>query len=244
MILFAIKLILAHLLGDFLLQPVRWVAGKEVKKIRSKYLYYHIGIHLACLLLLLQFQMKYWVGILLIALSHYIIDLLKLYLQKPGNKRWMFFADQVAHLLLLAVVVNIYFPFHIKYDLLFSVPVLLFVCFIVFITNVTGVIMQVIISRWRLSNWLPTEQPENEGLQKAGMYIGILERLFVFGFIIMHHWEGVGFLIAAKSIFRFGDLTKAKDRKLTEYILIGTLLSFGIAITCGVIYTYLSAQFN
>ncbi len=49
-----------------------------------------------------------------------------------------------------------------------------------------------------------------------------------------------GFLIAAKSIFRFGDLSKAKDRKLTEYILIGTLLSFGIAIACGVAYNYLS----
>ena len=40
----------------------------------------------------------------------------------------------------------------------------------------------------------------------------------------------VGFLLAAKSIFRFGDLKEAHDIKLTEYVLIGTLLSFGIAI--------------
>ena len=50
--------------------------------------------------------------------------------------------------------------------------------------------------------------------------------------------EGVGFLIAAKSVFRFGDLSKAKDRKLTEYILIGTLLSFGLAILFGLCYEY------
>jgi hypothetical protein len=43
------------------------------------------------------------------------------------------------------------------------------------------------------------------------------------------------FLLAAKSIFRFGDLKKVKDRKLTEYVLIGTLLSFGIAILVGLI---------
>jgi len=40
-------------------------------------------------------------------------------------------------------------------------------------------------------------------------------------------------LIAAKSVFRFGDLRESKNRKLTEYILIGTLLSFGIAIATG-----------
>jgi len=52
----------------------------------------------------------------------------------------------------------------------------------------------------------------------------------VFIFITEGHWEAVGFLITAKSVFRFSDLKESKDRKLTEYILIGTLMSFGIAI--------------
>ncbi|GAA4807218.1 hypothetical protein [Litoribaculum gwangyangense] len=38
------------------------------------------------------------------------------------------------------------------------------------------------------------------------------------------------FLIAAKPVLCFGDLPKTKRRKLTEYILAGTLLSFGLAI--------------
>jgi hypothetical protein len=46
-------------------------------------------------------------------------------------------------------------------------------------------------------------------------------------------------LLAAKSIFRFGDLKEARERKLTEYILIGTLLSFGIAIATGIVVRYL-----
>jgi hypothetical protein len=65
-----------------------------------------------------------------------------------------------------------------------------------------------------------------------------MERLFVFTFVVMGRWEGIGFLMAAKSIFRFGDLKEAKDRKLTEYILIGTLLSFGIAMALGVAVVY------
>jgi hypothetical protein len=53
-------------------------------------------------------------------------------------------------------------------------------------------------------------------------------------------WEAIGFLIAAKSVFRFGDLKDSRNRKLTEYILIGTLLSFGIAIVTGILTLYLS----
>lgn len=38
---------------------------------------------------------------------------------------------------------------------------------------------------------------------------------------------GIGFLVAAKSILRFEE---AKKQKLAEYVLIGTLLSFSLAI--------------
>jgi len=75
-------------------------------------------------------------------------------------------------------------------------------------------------------------------LAKAGRYIGLLERLFVFVLVVTDHWEAIGLLLAAKAVFRFGDLTSSKDRKLTEYILIGTLLSFGLAIL--IIYSYLA----
>ena len=78
-------------------------------------------------------------------------------------------------------------------------------------------------------------QDHAPSLENAGRYIGMLERLFVFGFIAAGHWQGVGFLLAAKSIFRFGDLRQAGDRQLTEYVLIGTLLSFGAASLAGII---------
>ena len=68
--------------------------------------------------------------------------------------------------------------------------------------------------------------------------LGVLERLFIFVFIITNNWHGIGFLLTAKSVFRFGDLSKSDDRKLTEYILIGTLLSFGLALLIGLGYNY------
>lgn len=66
----------------------------------------------------------------------------------------------------------------------------------------------------------------------------MLERLLICCFILAGHFEAIGFLLAAKSIFRFGDLKEAQDRKLTEYVLIGTLLSFGIAIATGLLVQY------
>jgi hypothetical protein len=96
--------------------------------------------------------------------------------------------------------------------------------------------MKTIFLKWNISELTKN----HESLKDAGKYIGILERILVFIFIILNHWEAVGFLITAKSVFRFGDLKESKDRQLTEYILIGTLISFGIAITTGIIYTTLT----
>src|SRR5690554_4823840 len=81
-----------------------------------------------------------------------------------------------------------------------------------------------------------SEEKSNAIRFRAGKYIGVLERLFILGFVIGNFWEGIGFLLAAKSIFRFGDLNNAKERHLTEYVLIGTLLSFGAAILIGLLF--------
>lgn len=92
-----------------------------------------------------------------------------------------------------------------------------------------------------MSNWSSEliNAAAQDSLQKAGTYIGMLERLLIWLFILVGRWEGVGFLLAAKSVFRFGDLKESNDRKLTEYILIGTLLSFTWAILIGLGTLYL-----
>ena len=46
---------------------------------------------------------------------------------------------------------------------------------------------------------------------------------------------GVGFLITAKSILRFGDVKESTQRKLTEYIIIGTFMSFGWGLAIAVL---------
>jgi hypothetical protein len=77
---------------------------------------------------------------------------------------------------------------------------------------------------------------DHKSLPNAGKYIGIMERLFVLLFIILGRWDAIGLLITAKSVFRFNDLKASNNRKLTEYILIGTFMSFGLAIIAGLVY--------
>ncbi len=234
MTLLILKLVLSHLLGDFLFQPGAWVKDKENRKYKSPYLYLHIVIHTVTLFVVLQFEMKYWLGILLIAISHFIIDLLKVNLKSKADPRFLFLLDQLLHVLVIAAVVYYYYPYHIDFTSLYTSELLLLFMFIILTTLVSSIIMRMIISKWDVTAY---NNPQNS-LNKAGSYIGMLERLFVFVFIVMGRWEGIGFLLAAKSVFRYGDLSKAGDRKLTEYILIGTLLSFGLAMLLGVGYNY------
>ncbi|MFD0762643.1 DUF3307 domain-containing protein [Lutibacter aestuarii] len=229
-----LKLFLAHIVGDFVFQPNKWVKSKEDKKYKSPYLYWHILIHTIALLIALQFNFNYWLGILIIVCSHYLIDLSKLYLIKEINVRWLFLWDQLAHLVVIFGVVRIYEIYEVDVSIFYKPQLLLFIIAVLLVTIVASIVMKLIISKWELNS-----NSNEMSLNDAGKYIGILERLFIFVFIITNNWQGIGFLLAAKSVFRFGDLSRSEDRKLTEYILIGTLLSFGLAILVGMGYNYI-----
>jgi Protein of unknown function (DUF3307). len=238
MTLLALQLLLAHFVGDFVLQPTKWVDDKLQKKGRSKYLYFHVGVHLLLLLLFLQFQ--HLGAIAVIVVLHYLIDLGKLSFTNPKNYRWLFVVDQVLHLLVLAGVLYWIQPYQIPLADLFQEKNLLLITFLVFVTFVSGIVMRMLLAPYIDEIAKDDEPGEGGSLKNAGTYIGMLERLFVFGFILMQQWAAIGLLIAAKSVFRFGDLNKGKNRKLTEYVLIGTLLSFGLAILSGMFYMYLA----
>jgi hypothetical protein len=238
-----LKFLLAHILGDFVFQSKKWVNDKEKNKVKSLKLYFHIGIHVLLLLLILQLNLQeYWLGFILIIISHYAIDLIKLYFQKKKTKRIWFFVDQVLHIIVLVIASSFYmdFNFDVVTDALLEKITLLIVC-VVLVTSVSSIVINNIISKWtpEQNKESQKEQKKVNSLKNAGHFIGILERLLVFIFIITEHWEAIGFLLAAKSVFRFGDLKSSNELKLTEYILIGTLLSFGLAIVIGIVYTYL-----
>jgi ABC-type proline/glycine betaine transport system permease subunit len=62
----------------------------------------------------------------------------------------------------------------------------------------------------------------------VGQKIGYVERLLIFIFVLCGSIEAIGFLITAKSILRFSE--SSKDKQYAEYVLLGTLLSYLLAL--------------
>ncbi|MDR9415489.1 MAG: DUF3307 domain-containing protein [Gracilimonas sp.] len=247
-----IKLILAHLIGDFGLQFKSWVDHKRTYKFRSKYLYLHVAIHAVATLLLLwpeiMVELSYLYIPIIIFLTHFAIDAIKLSVRRTNSsvnidnnilhEQILFFADQFLHLM---VILGVWFWVDEEaitlFSSLFTQQNLLLLLCIFLLTQPAAIIIKILIAGWLPEN----ESKEQKTLTNAGKIIGILERLFVFGFVVSGNWSGIGFLLAAKSVFRFGDLKEKEGVKLTEYILIGTLLSFGLAMLVSLLYLEMKA---
>jgi len=236
--LLLIKLLIAHLLGDFFLQPATWIRDKTEKKFKSGWLYLHALLH-GALSMLVVWDLRFWWLAVIIVISHLLIDGLKMTFQNEKNDKYLFLIDQALH-----VSVIIWVSYYWSVDPLLPGPFLtgehlLYFAAMMLVSMPASVLIKTMISRWMPFN----ETKESNSLQDAGKYIGILERLFVLAFIVSGHWEGIGFLIAAKSVFRFGDIKEYEGLKLTEYFMIGTLLSFGIAIFTGLMVLEIREMF-
>lgn len=219
------------------MQTSKLVYKKEKQKLRSAFLYVHALIH-GLLILLITREPLLWREAAVIAVLHLAIDACKLMFQTDNNKRRWFIADQLLHLAVILAVWSIHQQIPFNFTWIQNEKVLAVILAVLFVTKPASLIIKLVISAWS-----PRTSPnqlirEVESLENAGQLIGIMERLLIVLFILMNRWEGVGFLLGAKSIFRFGDLTEAKDNRLTEYVLIGTLLSFILAIAAGLLTQY------
>lgn len=214
-------LFLAHVLADFVFQTRRMVENKA----RPAVLLLHAGSVLALMLLTLgriDTPAPY-----VIAASHLAIDAAKLRLPRgPGA----FLSDQAAHLLIL-MAASIGRPdlWHggfwagLPYPATELPALMLILGGAIFAIRGGDFATGLIVASVAPSNPLP-----EEGLPGAGRMIGLLERGLAFTFILVGQFEAVGFLLAAKSILRFGAIRE--DRAASEYVLIGTLASFAWAI--------------
>jgi hypothetical protein len=134
-----VKLILAHFIGDFLLQPKSWVEEKEQLKAKSFKLYIHLLIH-GLLVLLVLWDLNQWLLPLLLMVSHGIIDTLKLYAQKESNKSKWFLIDQGLHILSILVLWVLLFKPEINLNKLTEDTGLwIYSAAILFITVVSGI---------------------------------------------------------------------------------------------------------
>ena len=69
-----------------------------------------------------------------------------------------------------------------------------------------------------------------------GRMIGFLERGLIYAFVLGGHYDAVGFVLVAKS---FANFRHIGDRASLEYVLIGTLMSTGLAIAVAELINHL-----
>ena len=221
--------LLVHVLFDFYFQPSKWVESKITDGFKSKYLYWHCFIYALAVSGVVFFLTHVcWLTILsfvVIGVSHLVTDGLK---KKYKDSTGYFFVDQIVHIFVLGFFVwQVYMKQTIEVDkkCLF---VLIYVLGYLIVLKPFGLTAKNIMDTFDFN-------PEEKGLKDGGLRIGYIERFLLLTFVLMSYYEGIGFLLAAKSIFRFGELKNETEIKRTEYILIGTLLSFGLAICVGML---------
>ena len=218
--------LLAHLVSDFYLQTEKSCKSKADNAFKSGHLYIHVLITFACAWLF-SLNVGYWWAALLIAALHLVIDGLKSICR---NLKGAFFYDQLLHVAVIVAAVTLFnnkgvisFPTWLS-----ETKVLLWIVAFVFCLRPANFFIQNIFKDAKIT--VPTNGEENQSLPNAGHVIGNVERMLTLVFVMLGQYEAIGFLLAAKSLLRFRETDTVKS----EYVLVGTLLSFGIAILLGV----------
>jgi hypothetical protein len=213
--------IIAHLLGDFSFQSKEWVENKRIFGFNSKPLYLHVLV-VFLISIVLANQLNFIFFSLFIAVTHLVIDGFKNSLKE---RKYTFFIDQVLHFTIITLMVGLYYHYFLIKPLI-VLPInthqLLIIAGYLICTKPANILIKKILDFYNII--LPSGHSDE--LLNAGKLIGIIERLLTITLLLYNHFEAVGFLITAKSILRYENVKSSK----TEYVLIGTMLSFGLAI--------------
>jgi hypothetical protein len=243
-------LFLAHILGDFYFQPSTWVRDRNEKHLKSTRLYLHVLVHGFLVFIILwcwgdSLRLALCGGIFIL-ITHLLIDFVKSHLPKTIM---YFLMDQILHIIMLCIMwgyITNQYDDVIKYllpklDYKFVVVVIAYII----VLKPTSIVIRTLLEQWseiargntnnNQSEKITAIEEERKSLVSAGKVIGMVERLLILTFVLLNQFSGVGFLLAAKSVFRFGDLKDKHDHKMTEYVMLGTLLSVTITIAVGIL---------
>jgi hypothetical protein len=220
-----LPLLAGHLLADFPLQPDAWIDQRRERGWRAPPLYLN-GALAALLGWLFVARWGAWWILPLVGATHILIDGAK---ARGDDGARAFLLDQAAHFAVLLGAAWL-----LARDA--GAPAAperragwALACAALLVWWAGGVLVGKATRRWH-------EQLPDDGkrtLPDAGLWIGRLERSLAFLFVLLGQFAAIGFLITAKSVLRIGEVARGGDRREAEYILIGTMLSFLLAIVIG-----------
>lgn len=230
-------LLIAHLVGDFILQPVSLV---EKKKNSIKGMIIHSSIYTVLVTIMILLFGNIWELIfwpVVIFISHYLIDYLRIKIAKKYNQNnvsfWSFIIDQSIHMLIIIIISliinsdfnsigeaisNIQLLNNIGFDTIINY----FLAFIIVLTP-----SSVLIKHFFNYLFNKKEICENVQSDNVGAIIGMLERVVILLLGALGMYSSIALVLTAKSLARFKQL---ENKEFAEKYLVGTLMSLIIAI--------------
>lgn len=219
-----LPMLTGHLIADFWLQPDTWVQHKRENGWKSKKLILH-AVLASLLPVLFTFQLNLWWFFPVIFVLHFITDFFK---SKLPDTIPAFLIDQLLHIAVLWVLAVFTTNAKITEN---AATFWIYAAGFVLVTNPSG-----IFTGMFLTVVIPDKNKKK--IYDISAWIGILERILILIFIFAGQFTAIGFLIAAKSIFRFNN-TREDGNIKAEYFLLGTLISFTMAIVVGLVLNWL-----
>jgi len=224
-----IQLIIAHIVGDFMLQT-------NVMAHEKKWNNLHMATHILIISIITLLFTRAWLLSLVVSVLHYAIDSIKPLLKtKKSFNTAVFIIDQLAHFLVIIIAWVLF----CQIGIVAFKKLLLCVSNYNFILILSGYLLLIYPAGY-LIGLVTKKQDKNaaneQDIDSGGRLIGIFERIIILTLVFLHQYEAIGFLITGKSIIRFADKNSTLK---SEYVLIGTMMSYAIAILMGVIINYL-----
>jgi hypothetical protein len=237
-----IALSVAHIVGDFVLQTKSDAERKNEPPVLVKH-----AVLVALTSYVFAGIWSAWLIPVAVFLSHAIVDPVKLMFTRRvnntvRNRVSLFIGDQIIHIAVIIIVAmavaDTTAGMHMMWAGFFGnayFTALILAGGAVLTTKVGGILIGMIVQPYldQIESDGKHGSPNRRGLTEGGMVIGYLERFLIYIFILTGFPLGIGFLITAKSVFRFGEVSNPANRMEAEYIIIGTLMSFAYAVTVG-----------
>lgn len=229
-----LQLYLAHLVADFLLQPDAIARNK--RKVWPLAAHGLIHVATACVAVNFALNKSVLLTIFVVAGIHILLDYGKARLSNDG---WgAFTLDQVGHVVVVALA-SIWLTASgwagmtdIFRAVAQSKRLYLYLCAYVGIVFGGGYLVQKITQPFL--DKIGANVALKPGLPSAGKYIGWVERFLILTFVVGGYGEAVGFLLAAKALARYPEIKEDTKGHFTEYFLVGTLTSVGLALVGGI----------
>jgi len=227
----------AHLIGDFIFQTEQ-MALKKANNLRWLVLH---ATELGVITWVCCWTWAAWPVVAVVFLTHIVFDWTKP--RMPGSPLRWYIVDQTLHLVVLIFcarwMTSNLGTFEMPLTAHVSVPCQAIIAAYIMVARPLTVTLGLFLKPWQTEllkdNGNGSATDPVTGLTRSGEWVGNWERFIILTCILAGQYGLIGALLVMKGIMRFGDIARPEQRKKADYILIGTLASFGLALVVGLL---------